>query len=134
MKRILLFLALVSSALAAKKPDIILVMTDDQGYGPVGKHGTPGTGATPTASASKRSVPTSATKSTSPAKIASPKKTSPPPANSRKTNSSVKIIQAVAPVPDNLGAVRSIPPLDEHSVTITDENNHFIEVSLDWTF
>jgi hypothetical protein len=44
------------------------------------------------------------------------------------------MIQAVAPVPDNFGAVKSIAPLDEHSVTITDENNHFIEVSLDWTF
>ncbi|MBQ99983.1 MAG: arylsulfatase [Verrucomicrobiales bacterium] len=41
MKRILLFLALASSALAAKKPNIILVITDDQGYGPVGKHGHP---------------------------------------------------------------------------------------------
>ena len=41
MKNLLLFLALVSSALAAKKPNIILVITDDQGYGPVGKHGHP---------------------------------------------------------------------------------------------
>lgn len=47
---------------------------------------------------------------------------------------SLKMIQAVAPVPDNFGPVKSIAPLDEHSVTITDENNHFIEVSLDWTF
>ena len=46
----------------------------------------------------------------------------------------LKMIQAVAPVPDNFGAVKSIAPLDEHSVTIADENNHFIEVSLDWTF
>ena len=41
MTRILLFLALASSALVAKKPNIILVITDDQGYGPVGKHGHP---------------------------------------------------------------------------------------------
>ena len=47
---------------------------------------------------------------------------------------SLKMIQAVAPVPDNFGAVKSIAPIDKHSVTITDENNHFIEVSLDWTF
>ncbi len=41
MKRILLFLAFASSTLAAKKPNIIIVITDDQGYGPVGKHGHP---------------------------------------------------------------------------------------------
>ena len=41
MKSLLLFLSLAASALAAKKPNIILVMTDDQGYGPVGKHGHP---------------------------------------------------------------------------------------------
>ena len=47
---------------------------------------------------------------------------------------SLKMIQTVAPVPDDFGAVKSITPLDEHSVTITDENNHSVEVSLDWTF
>lgn len=42
MKEILLILAAsVLAATAAKKPNIILVMTDDQGYGPVGKHGHP---------------------------------------------------------------------------------------------
>ena len=42
MKRILLLLALASSALAAKKPNIIVVMTDDQGYGPSGNTDTLG--------------------------------------------------------------------------------------------
>ncbi|MBP6603545.1 MAG: arylsulfatase [Verrucomicrobiales bacterium] len=41
---VLLFLALGSSAhaqLEGTKPNIILVMTDDQGYGPLGRHGHP---------------------------------------------------------------------------------------------
>ena len=44
MKTFLVALILSASALplfAADKPNIILVMTDDQGYGPVGRHGHP---------------------------------------------------------------------------------------------
>ena len=42
LSRLTLFLGLALSALpAADKPNIILVMTDDQGYGPVGRHGHP---------------------------------------------------------------------------------------------
>ena len=33
--------AMAAESLAASKPNIILVMTDDQGYGPVGRHGHP---------------------------------------------------------------------------------------------
>lgn len=38
---LLLFSALTIFVTAADKPNIILVMTDDQGYGPVGRHGHP---------------------------------------------------------------------------------------------
>ena len=39
---LLLFALLLPGLLAAaEKPNIILVMTDDQGYGPVGRHGHP---------------------------------------------------------------------------------------------
>lgn len=43
IRSLLLFLSplLIGFSSAAKKPNIILVMTDDQGYGPVGKHGHP---------------------------------------------------------------------------------------------
>ena len=44
MKTFLVALIILASALpllAAEKPNIILVMTDDQGYGPVGRHGHP---------------------------------------------------------------------------------------------
>ena len=42
LSRLTLFLGLALSVLpAADKPNIILVMTDDQGYGPVGRHGHP---------------------------------------------------------------------------------------------
>ncbi|MFT6180806.1 MAG: arylsulfatase A-like enzyme [Paracoccaceae bacterium] len=39
--RHLLSIFLIGYSAAAEKPNIILVMTDDQGYGPVGKHGHP---------------------------------------------------------------------------------------------
>ena len=38
---LLLTLLLPGLLAAANKPNIILVMTDDQGYGPVGRHGHP---------------------------------------------------------------------------------------------
>ena len=41
MIRLLLLFFLIGQATAAQKPNIILVMTDDQGYGPVGRHGHP---------------------------------------------------------------------------------------------
>ena len=35
------FIAELPAELAGSKPNIILVITDDQGYGPVGRHGHP---------------------------------------------------------------------------------------------
>ena len=41
MTRLLLLFALLSTALLGMAPNIILIITDDQGYGPVGAHGHP---------------------------------------------------------------------------------------------
>ncbi|MFT6864043.1 MAG: hypothetical protein ACJAVK_002605 [Akkermansiaceae bacterium] len=46
----------------------------------------------------------------------------------------LKIIQGVAALPPHFEAIRSIEPLDEYSVTITDENGLAIEVTIDWPF
>jgi arylsulfatase len=35
------YVAIASDSLSGSAPNIVLVMTDDQGYGPVGRHGHP---------------------------------------------------------------------------------------------
>jgi hypothetical protein len=47
---------------------------------------------------------------------------------------SLRIVQAVAPVPEGFGAVRQIIPNWENFVTITGESGAEISVPLDWRF
>jgi hypothetical protein len=47
---------------------------------------------------------------------------------------SLRIIQAVAAVPEGFDRVATIVPVDDHSVTITAESGVTLTVSLDWKF
>lgn len=47
---------------------------------------------------------------------------------------SLRVVQAVAAVPEGFGAVARITPRDETSVTIADESGHEVVAPLDWRF
>lgn len=47
---------------------------------------------------------------------------------------SLRIIQAVAPIPGNCGAVVSIAPNGDHGITITTESGEQVNASVDWKY
>ena len=47
---------------------------------------------------------------------------------------SLPLVQAVAPVPENFGAVASILPVNEQSLRITSDTGHSVETACNWRF